>query len=123
MQGTSEAPTGNGFDVATRQEQQCEIQCECHSNCTSCGNTPSISACSSFCYRREGGGSSADRTKITNGKGNLEIPGRRDETGDSPPDSERSILLCRQSVNSNLLYVTMNTRYCYWNIFQSFNHT
>jgi len=65
------APSGNGFDVATQKEQQCEIQCECHSNCISCRKTPSISACSSFCYRREGGGSSADRTKKTNKKGYL----------------------------------------------------
>ena len=98
------APSGNGFDVATQQEQQCEIQCERHSNCLSWGNTPSSSACSSFCYRKEGGGSSADRTKTTKGKGNLEILGSRGETGGLPPDSEHNHLLWRQSVNNNLLY-------------------
>jgi hypothetical protein len=36
----------------------------------SCGNAPSIRACSSFCYRRQGGGSSAERMKMANKKGN-----------------------------------------------------
>ena len=43
----------------------------------SCGKAPSIRASSSFRYRREGGGSSADRAKRTNEKGNLETVGSR----------------------------------------------